>query len=168
MEARMRRPGKAAMIRRAAWPVAAAAVLLAGACTTPPTVQGRSSLADLAGRPAALSKASDDALAAKAAQMVAGRFVAAGAPAYRLEVTYARLPPYVGVSAGSSEADWVVPPSRSRLFRKPLATRALTVVGLDAATGRTAFRSTVSEPARGDDADALPRLVAALFDRVEP
>lgn len=150
---------------------AMAMALSAAACASAPTVEGGAALTAATGQPAGLLTTAvtpQDATAREAEKQVLQRFAATGAPRYRLQIAFVAAPAQTGVStvgAGTPlEQGWVSSPDQRRMrWRKPKETYVLTVVGLDAASGRTAFQASATDRDSRDAAKALPRLVDALF-----
>jgi hypothetical protein len=148
-----------------------ALALSVAACASAPTVQGGASLTSVAGQPAGLlatAVATKDATAQEAERQVLQRFAATGAPRYRLQIAFVAAPAQTGVStvgAGTPlEQGWISSPDQRRMrWRKRAKTYVLTVVGLDAASGKTAFQASATDHDSRDAAKALPRLVDALF-----
>jgi hypothetical protein len=154
-----------------------ATLALAG-CATPPRLAHEGSLPALGGK-ALVARASQatpagaDAVLAKAIEaQVMSRLVASGAdasgaraPTYLVQVAVGTSQPAVGVSTAvgplAAQAPWRSAPTRLRPWSRRGPVRTVTLVVLDAVTGKPAAWATVR--ASGADAtDLAERLVAVL------
>ncbi len=151
----------------------ACGLVLAG-CASPPLVVRGGSVDVVHGKPVALlASPADSAEASHAGALVVERLRGLGAgpagasPSYLLQVGFSALPAKVGVTrdmtAPHGPDNWTSAPAKARPLMPGRAGYALTVVGLDAATGLPAFSATATEHRRSTPDAAMQRLVNAAF-----
>ena len=145
----------------------AAATLLAG-CATPPQVvrsgdpafANGKALALAATQATPLDRARPDQASALVMAKLGGRAVEPAAADYLMQVAFSELPKGVGVM-GDGAGGWLS--EARRRFGMRRAAYAVSIIAIDAKTGKAAFSTTATQPAHGDPAKAVDRLVAAAL-----
>jgi hypothetical protein len=169
-------------MRRRSMLTVLAATALAG-CASAPQLVRDGDAAFARGRTLALSPSQaeplDHALDGQAAALVMARLGAQNArigdPAhadYLVQVSLGAVPAGVGVQRpadAAAQPAWLAAPTRARLFARPgPAAYSLTVVAIDAHSGKAAFTATATAPARGDVRRVLARLVDTALPPATP
>ncbi|MFZ3004558.1 MAG: hypothetical protein WA047_00185 [Phenylobacterium sp.] len=145
----------------------AAAALLAG-CATPPQVvrsgdpafANGKTLALAASQATPLDRARPDQASALVMARLGGRTVEPAAADYLMQVAFSELPKGVGVMRDGA-GSWLSEARRRFGLRRPAY--AVSITAIETRTGRAAFSATATEPAHGDPAKAVDRLVAAAL-----
>lgn len=145
-----------------------AATTLLAACATPPQVvrsgdpafaKGKA-LALAASQATPLDRARPDQASALVMARAGGRAVEPGDADYLMQVAFSELPKGVGVM-GDGAGSWLSE-ARPR-FGMRRAAYAVSITAIETKTGKAAFSATATEPAHGDPAKAVDRLVAAAL-----